>query len=144
MRRRTDSATCDEDGRVVAFLVVMVAALLLCAGLVLDGGNALAVKSRAIGVAEEAARAGAQQLDLALYRATGQARLDQAAAKASAQAFIEAAGFDGAAQATDDTVTVSVSGTAATQLLSVIGIDHLSVGAQANAQPLTGVDAPEP
>ena len=144
MRLCTASATCDDDGRVVAFLVVMVTALLLCAGLVLDGGAALALKTRAIGVAEEAARAGAQQLDLAIYRATGQARLDRESAEAAARGYISAAGFDGTAQASDDTVSVSVNGAAATHLLSVIGIKQIGVAAQASAQPLTGVNAPGP
>ena len=53
-------------GRVSAFVLITFTALLLVAGLVLeDGGDALAAKSRAIGIAEEAARTGSQQLDLA-------------------------------------------------------------------------------
>ena len=66
----------DERGRVTAFVVVITTACLLFAGLVLDGGLALAAKTKAIGQAQEAARAGAQALDLATYRANGKARLD--------------------------------------------------------------------
>lgn len=77
----------DEQGRVTAFVVILSTACLLCAGLVLDGGMALAAKVRAIGQAQEAARAGAQQLDLTTYRDTSSVTLQPAAAIAAAQRY---------------------------------------------------------
>ncbi|MGH8922355.1 MAG: pilus assembly protein TadG-related protein, partial [Actinomycetes bacterium] len=53
-----------DEGRVSAFVVTVLVAILALAGLTLDGGLALADKVRANGQAEAAARAGAQALDL--------------------------------------------------------------------------------
>jgi putative Flp pilus-assembly TadE/G-like protein len=74
---------CGEEGRVSAFVLITFTALLLTAGLVLDGGNALAAKSRAIGIAEEAARTGGQRLDLAAVRAGRPPALDPMGAAAA-------------------------------------------------------------
>ena len=70
----------EEDGMVTAFVVVFTLALLLMAGLVLDGGLTLAAKVQAIEEAQAAARAGAQAIDIPTYRATGQITLDPAQA----------------------------------------------------------------
>ena len=96
-----------EQGQVTAFVVIMMAAFLAFAGLVYDGGNALAAKTTAIDEAQEAARAGAQQINLAAFRATGQVTLDPAAAAAAAQAYVAAAGGGDTATVT---VTVSLAG----------------------------------
>ena len=63
---------------VTAFVVVFTFALLLLAGLVIDGGLALAARVQAIDEAQAAARAGAQAIDLPLFRSTGQIVLDPA------------------------------------------------------------------
>src|SRR6266496_3713638 len=82
----------DQSGRVTAFVVIMVTAILLFAGLVLDGGLALAAKVRALGEAQEAARAGAQEIDLAAYRADGTLRLAPQQASAAARNYLAATG----------------------------------------------------
>ena len=66
----------EEAGMVTAFVVIFTFALLVMAGLVLDGGLALAAKVQAIDAAQAAARAGAQAIDIPTYRATGQITLD--------------------------------------------------------------------
>ena len=58
----------------------MAAALVLMIGLVLDGGLTLAARERALGEAQEAARAGAQAVNLATYRQDGDLVLDPAQA----------------------------------------------------------------
>src|SRR3546814_2863091 len=60
----------NERGSVTAFVVIMTSALLAMAGLVIDGGYALAAHRRAFNEAEAAARAGAQAVDLDTLRAT--------------------------------------------------------------------------
>ncbi|MFI7536695.1 hypothetical protein [Streptosporangium sp. NPDC049376] len=52
----------------------IIGALILLAGIVVDGGLALGARVRAINEAQEAARSGAQQLDLAAYRRDGRIR----------------------------------------------------------------------
>jgi len=116
-----------EDGMVTAFVVVFTLALLLMAGLVFDGGLTLAAKVQAIDDAQAAARAGAQAIDLSTYRATGQITLDPAQATTDADNYLAAAGHTGTVQVNGDQVTVTVSITQPMQILSIAGIDQLTV-----------------
>ena len=65
---RTRERCRGEDGTVTAFVVIFTLALILLAGLVVDGGLTLAARVQAIDEAQAAARAGAQAIDLAAYR----------------------------------------------------------------------------
>jgi hypothetical protein len=115
-----------EAGIVSAFVVIFTAALLLMAGLVLDGGLALSAKVQAIDDAQAAARAGAQAIDVPLYRATGQITLDPAQATVAAQHFLADAGQTGTVAINGNQVSVTVTITQPTQILDVVGIDHLN------------------
>lgn len=133
-----------DEGRVSAFVVTLLVAILALAGLTLDGGLALAAKVRAGGQAEAAARAGAQALDLGTYRATGAVRLVPAQAAANARNYLATAGATGTVTVTGDTVTVTVTATHPTQLLGLVGIRALSVHGSASAHPQRGVLTIEP
>ena len=115
-----------ESGMVTAFVVIFTLALLLMAGLVLDGGLALAAKVQAIDDAQAAARAGAQAIDIPTYRASGQITLDPAQATADAEHYLAAAGHTGTVSVNGEQVTVTVTITQPTQILSLAGIDHLT------------------
>jgi hypothetical protein len=117
----------EEDGMVTAFVVVFTLGLLLMAGLVLDGGLTLAAKVQAIDDAQAAARAGAQAIDIATYRATGQITLDPAQATADAEDYLAATGHSGTVTVNGNQVAVTVSITQPMQILSIGGIDHLTV-----------------
>lgn len=124
-----------DDGQVTAYVVVLITGILALAGLTLDGGLALAATVRANGQAEAAARAGAQAIDLAAYRANGALRLDPAHAVANAQAHLTAENATGTVTITGDTVTVTVTATHTTQMLGLVGISSLTVHGQGSAQP---------
>ena len=115
-----------ESGLVTAFVVIFTLALLLMAGLVVDGGLALAAKVQAIDDAQAAARAGAQAIDIPTYRATGQITLDPAQATADAQHYLAAAGHTGTVSVNGEQVTVTVTISQPTQILDLAGIDHLT------------------
>ncbi|WP_245849106.1 pilus assembly protein TadG-related protein [Lentzea kentuckyensis] len=132
-----DRSTVSDDGAVSAFVVVLFIGLLVLAGLVLDGGLALGAKVRASGQAEAAARAGAQAIDLAVYRATGAFRLLPAEAAAAAQDHLATVGATGTVTVSGDTVTVTVTASQTTQLLGLAGISSLSVKGTGSAQPQT-------
>jgi Flp pilus assembly protein TadG len=132
----------DEQGRVTAFVVIVSAACLLCAGLVLDGGMALAAKVRAIGQAQEAARAGAQQLDLATYRDTSSVTLQPAAAITAAQRYLASVGATGTATVAGNTVSVVVTAQQPTELLGMIGVREIPVAGQGHAEPDQGPGGP--
>ncbi|SDN05828.1 hypothetical protein [Allokutzneria albata] len=125
-----------------AFLVVLTTTILAAAGLVLDGGHALAAKIDALGLAREAARTGAQELDLDHLRSTGTVRLSPRASAAAAREFLREASRTGTASATSTTVTVIVTITRPTQLLRLLGITELTVTATATAQPRTPSSTP--
>ena len=123
----------EEDGMVTAFVVIFTLALLAMAGLVLDGGLALAAKVHAIDDAQAAARAGAQAIDIPLYRSTGSITLDPAQAVSDAQGFLAAAGEHGTVAVAGETVSVTVTITQPTQILSVVGVDQLTVSGTGSA-----------
>jgi hypothetical protein len=133
-----------EEGQVSTFVVVLVFGLLALAGLGLDGGLALAAKVRATGQAESAARAGAQAIDLAAYRATGALRLVPADADELARRYLAGVGATGTVTATVDTVTVTVTTSQRTQLLSLIGIPAIGVHGSGAAHPQRGIATLEP
>src|SRR5437879_1908931 len=138
--RRLIKGLSRDDGRVTAFVVIMTTAVLAFSGLVLDGGLALAAKVRAIGEAQEAARAGAQAIDLSAYRATGTLRLMPTQAASLARNYLAAAGETGTVTVNGNTVTVTVTATQRTQILSLIGVDSISVAGSGSAHPERGID----
>jgi Flp pilus assembly protein TadG len=133
-----------EQGQITVFVVVVMVALLAVAGLVYDGGQALAAKTTAIDIAQEAARAGAQQVNLASFRATGQVVLDAPAAQAAAQAYLAGTGTGDTVtvSVTGDTVTVTVAHVQPTVFLGLIGIRALHVTGTATAAAESGVAGP--
>jgi hypothetical protein len=133
-----------DEGRVTAFVVVLTIGILALAGLTLDGGLALAAKVQANGQAQAAARAGAQAIDLAAYRATGTLQLVPAQAVADAQSYLAGVGASGTVTVSGDTVTVAVTATEHTQLLGMVGISSLTVHGQGSAHPQRGVVNIEP
>ncbi|MBA8823809.1 Flp pilus assembly protein TadG [Saccharopolyspora lacisalsi] len=138
MTRRGRGLITDEQGRVTAFVVILTTACLLFAGLVLDGGLALAAKIRAIGHAEEAARAGAQELALTVYRDNSTVQLQPAAVRAAARQYLDTVGAHGTVTVADNTVSVTVTAEQPTQLLELIGITTTTVSGSGHAQPHQG------
>lgn len=128
-----------DSGSLTPMMIFGGLVVLLLAGLVLDQGLAMADKVRVLDIAQAAARSGAQQVDLAVYRSTGQVRLNPASAATAARSFLTRAGATGTATATDTTVTVTVTTTRRTQLLHLIGITDIPVAATATAVPATGL-----
>ena len=132
--RRLRARLGDRDaGMVTAFVVIFTLALLVMAGLVLDGGLALSDKVRAVDDAQAAARAGAQAIDIPLYRSTGQITLDPAQAATDAEQYLAEAGQTGTVSVSGDQVTVTITVSQPTQLLALAGISHLTVSGTGTA-----------
>lgn len=109
---------------------------LLLAGLIFDGGAAMTTKASALSVAQQAARAGADQLDLATLRTTGEVQLDPAAAEQAAATWLAQAGVAGSVSATTEQVTVTVTTTGSAVLLSIVGITSYELSATATAEAI--------
>jgi len=138
-RRRHGRAAAGDGGQITAFVVVMAVALILLAGLVLDGGLTLAARERAIGLAQEAARAGAQGINLAVYRQSGNLVLSASLAVADAQRYLASTGSQGTVQVTGNLVTVTVTITQRMQILDAAGLSAVTVHASASATPDRGI-----
>ena len=133
LRTRLSATGTAQDGFVTVFTVIIVVALFVLAGLVFDGGRAMDGRVTALDEAQEAARAGAQQIDLPTFRATGTAILNDNAAVAAAENYIAATGDTGTATVNGDTVTVTVTHIEPTEILSMIGIGSFTENATATA-----------
>ncbi|SEG90731.1 Putative Flp pilus-assembly TadE/G-like [Thermomonospora echinospora] len=131
-----------DRGTVAMYTVLLTPAVLLLAGLLVDGGLAIHARQRAADMAEQAARAGANEIDVETLRATGQPRIDQGAACASAYDLLAAYGQDIAgrgcvpgAEEVRVTVTIRVS----PQLLAIVpGLGDFTMTSTASAHPETG------
>jgi len=97
----------------------------------------------AINTAEQAARAGAQALDIASVRAGGPYRLDPDRARRAALAYLAAAGETGTVavsrDATGDLVSVVVPFTIRFSLLTLAGLPVLRGTGQSTARNCQGI-----
>ncbi|WP_220188488.1 TadE/TadG family type IV pilus assembly protein [Streptomyces phytophilus] len=132
----------DDRGQITVIVVTLIVSLMAFGGLILDGGLALAAKITALGQAQEAARAGAQAVDLAAYRAHGTVRLDADHARRLAADYLQAAGATGTVTATAESVTVTVTDAQPTRLLTLVGVNEVSVTASGSAEPEPGLPPP--
>ena len=99
----------DETGSITAFVAVVAIALVMVAGMAYDGGQVISAHNAARNDAEQAARAGAQQIDLTHLRKTNEPRLDPAKAESAALDYLAQTGSTGTVAVTDASVTVTVT-----------------------------------
>ena len=126
----------DESGSVSAFVAVIAIGLVMVAGLVYDGGQVLAAQATARDLAANAARAGAQEIDLDALRADGVAVLEPTRAATAAQGYLSASGVDGVVDVVDADITVTVRVTAKMRILPV---PDRTIEASDRATATTGV-----
>lgn len=129
----------DEAGTVTAFVTVFMVALLVVAGLVVDGGNTLAARRRALNVAESAARAGAQGLDEDAARIGAGVRLSPTAARGRAEDYLASAGHPGTVSVDGDTVVVEVTIKQPLLILGIAGLGEMTVTGRGSARGVRGV-----
>lgn len=77
-----------DHGTVTPMMLVMAGGILILIGLAYDGGTYYDDQQHADFVAQEAARAGAQDIDVGHYLATGRAGLDPVRAKADVTTYL--------------------------------------------------------
>ena len=126
-----------DEGSISAYIVFLALALIVVCGLVFDAGGALTDRQRAADIAEQAARAGADQL---LPNASGRTPLiNVPAARTTAKAFLDREGVSGTVTATPVEVTVTVTIAHQLTLLHAAGLPPLHVKGSATARPLPGL-----
>jgi len=131
-------STRSDGGALVAFVLLLLVALLALLGLVVDGGAVVTAHQTAEVEAEQAARAGAGAVSVDGLR-SGQVRLDPVAAVIDAERFASAAGHPARATVAGGVVTVRVAFDVPTSVLGIVGITRLHVTAVASAEDLHGV-----
>ncbi len=130
-----------RPGQVVLWVAIMLPLFLAIIGLAIDGGSLFAARRRAQNAADAAARAGAQQIDVGHYRATGEIRLDQGWARYEARRYLADLGESGASiDTTGQQVAVTVRRDVPLSFLKLVGVGDVSIGATAVAEPFYGID----
>ena len=119
-RTRFRRARCGESGSVTVFVVGILLALIVTAGLVFDGGSIIAGHREADAEAEGAARAAAEQVATAALHA-GTVSIDPAHARAAAEVYLSAYHHSGTVSVDGDQVTVTVTFPVDMQVLSILG-----------------------
>jgi len=133
----------DERGAVTVFVLVLSVALILAAGLVIDGGAILAARREAIAAADSAARAGAQALDAQALNTSGATQLDPTQAVAAAQGALRAGGYHGAVTVTGTRVSVTVDINQPLYVLGLAGLGSRTVTGASTARAVRGVTGPD-
>lgn len=138
MRSRFQARAGEESGNVTVFVLGIATTMLLCAGLVFDGGAALNARMKVADDVEQAARAGAQEIDVAHLRLHGEVTLDHGRARNRATGHISSFGYtDVTVDVVGDEISVSAKDSVKTTFLSLIGIQKYDVAASATSQAVT-------
>lgn len=131
-----------ERGSMSVFTVLFSVVVFMLAGLLVDGGAAINARLRAADIAEQAARAGADKIDIDHLRETGETRLlDQGEVCARAQELITAQGGDGVGAASCEVggdqavVTVGVNVAWQAFFLGALGFQGGEMRGEASAGP---------
>jgi Flp pilus assembly protein TadG len=114
--------------------------MMAMAGLVIDGGAAIAARARAADLAEQAARAGADALSPSSLRGQGPAdlRVDPAAARTAADRVLVLGGATGEVTVSGLDVFVTAHVPRQAVVLTAVGINDLTGTATATATVLHG------
>jgi len=142
-RARSGRGGDRERGSITLMLLVLFVALIALAGIVIDGGAKLNQAENANAIAQEAARAGAGLVNPTNALSTGSFTVDQSQALAAARQYLAAAGYHGtAAPVGTESIQVTVTVTAPTRVLSIIGVDSMTSTGSATASLVAGVTGP--
>ncbi len=130
-----------EAGSVTVFVAITMVGLLVLVGLVADGGAKLRAVQRADAIAAEAARTAGQVIDLPTAVSSSDIRVDLQGAVAAANAYLTAAGATGTVTITPNgqSLQVTVTTSAPTVFLGLIGITTLTVTGHAQVDLVHGV-----
>lgn len=135
-----------DRGSVSAFVAVAVVALLLMAGLVVDGGAKVRALQRADRLAGEAGRAAGQQVDLADAIGGRRPRVDPATAIEAARRYLRRAEVDGQVEVSADRrhVEIAVTVSVPTVFLGLVGVSTVDGTGHARVDLVPGVEEERP
>ena len=141
---RRSTTERDERGSATVFVIGFAIVLFLCAGLVIDGGLAINKRMRIADDAEQAARIGADSINVSEFRRTETLVIDEGLARQRISSYLADLGY-GSAKWTADIgggrVAVQVRDSSKTYILNLFGVTF-PVRASAEAVPDTGQPVP--
>jgi hypothetical protein len=120
-----------DRGLVTAFVIGLVMTFVVAAGLAVDGGRLVAAHVTAGDHAENAARAGAQEVTLVRL---GWRLIDPSRATVTARAYLASHGLEGDVRADFRSVTVTVRMHQRTTLLQLVGVGDRTVASTRTAR----------
>ncbi|QHO90782.1 pilus assembly protein TadE [Actinomyces sp. 432] len=135
-----------ERGSTSVFAVIVAAVLMALAGLCIDGGKVLNARATLTDTAEQAARAGAQEISSGSMRGATRFSLDAAAARTAAGRHLAASGISVdsfTVSTTGQDVVVSVEEEVPTTMLRIVGVDSVHVSATGTAHAAIGINQEE-
>jgi len=132
LRNRESGGESGEGGGIAFLMLGAAVALLMVLGLVLDGSAKAHALDRANQLAYEAARAGLQTVN------PSASRVDAVAVDAAVGDYLAAHGVSGTAAIADQQVIVEVTITEPTKILSMVGIDSMTVTGHGTANLIYG------
>lgn len=142
-----------EHGSIAPAVPIIAMALLLLGGLGIDGSRQLNARGEAVAFAEEAARAGAQGIDLAasdlqLDPGLAEERVDTYCDRVEQLGQVDSCRFLRIEPVSHDdprmlVVVTEVKLKIQASLLSMVGVHDLHASATAHARPYEGINAPE-
>lgn len=133
-----------DRGTVAMFTTIFAVFVLMLAGLVVDGGLTIHARERAADIAEQAARAAADDVDADYLRRTGKARIvatDEPCRRARllASEYREVTGSIDCDTSGLQSARVAVKIRVRFQLLGVFGFPDLTMSSEASARPQEGI-----
>lgn len=132
-----DRLRTDEQGAVALYAAVMMLALMSSIGLVLVGGQKVAALREATNIADNAARAGAQLIDLDSVRSGAPLQLDANDAIAAANDYLSLVGHSGTPIVSGDTITVTVT-ISYNPVILPMGVQTVTATESASARAVEG------
>jgi Putative Flp pilus-assembly TadE/G-like len=133
-----------DRGTVAMFTTIFAVFVIALAGLVVDGGLAIHARQRAADIAEQAARAAADDVDVPYLRQTGRARIVASGepcrrARLLASKYPEVKGQIGCDASGGQSARVAVQITVKLQLLGAFGFPDMTTSSTATARPQEGI-----
>ncbi len=127
-----------DDGLATVWMVFTTFLTVILAAVIFGGGVIFAARTHGYDLAQQAARAGAQQIDAVAYRSSGVLRLDPPRAATAARQFLAAAGATGTVTVNAARITVTATSHQPTPMLASFGVTTVTVTSTASATPIVG------
>lgn len=139
-RQQTASRKRARRGQALIWTALLLPLLLAIVGLALDGGIVFAARRQAQNAADAAARAGAQEIDIARYRDTDEVVLDERWARYEARRYLAGLGArDATVDIAGNQVFVTVRREVPLSFMRLVGVGSVRIEASAIAAPAYGI-----